>query len=67
MSEEVGSLRVGLALDSATFDQSLKSVDRNLKALGGEMGIIRAKGNEWGLGSFFYENVPFKTFSSFLE
>jgi phage-related minor tail protein len=48
MAEEVGSLRVGLALDSATFDQSLKSVDRNLKALGQEMAIIRARGSEWG-------------------
>lgn len=46
--EEVGSLRVGLSLDSATFDQSLKSVDRNIKALGQEMSIIRARGSEWG-------------------
>lgn len=48
MADDVGSLRVGLSLDSATFDQSLKSIDRNLKALGGEMAIIRARGSEWG-------------------
>ncbi|MCZ8541961.1 phage tail tape measure protein [Psychrobacillus psychrodurans] len=48
MADDVGNLRVGLSLDSATFDQSLKSVDRNLKALGGEMAIIRARGTEWG-------------------
>lgn len=48
MAEEVGSLRVGLSIDSAKFEQSLASVDRNLKALGGEMAIIRAKGNDWG-------------------
>lgn len=46
--QEVGNLRVGLALDSANFEQSLSSVDRNLKALGGEMAIVRAKGKEWG-------------------
>ncbi|WP_427137217.1 phage tail tape measure protein [Psychrobacillus psychrodurans] len=48
MAEEVGSLRVGLSLDSATFEQSMKSVDRNLKALGQEMAIVRARGTEWG-------------------
>ncbi len=48
MSEEVGSLRVGLALDSATFDKSLASINRNIKGLGQEMSIIRGRGNEWG-------------------
>lgn len=48
MADDVGNLRVGLSLDSASFDSSMKSIDRNLKALGQEMAIIRARGNEWG-------------------
>lgn len=48
MAEEIGSLRVGLSLDSATFDQSLASINRNIKGLGQEMAIIRGRGNEWG-------------------
>lgn len=48
MAEEVGSLKVGLSIDSAKFEQSLASVDRNLKALGGEMAIARNKGKDWG-------------------
>ncbi|MDX1769889.1 MAG: phage tail tape measure protein [Planococcaceae bacterium] len=48
MAEEVGALKVGLSIDSAKFEQSMKSVDRNLKALGGEMAIVRARGKEWG-------------------
>ena len=48
MTADVGSLRVGLSLDSAQFTQSLASVERNVKALGQEMSIIRARGNDWG-------------------
>lgn len=46
--EEVGSLKVGLSMDSAKFEQSLASVDRNIKELGQDMAIVRAKGKEWG-------------------
>lgn len=66
MAEEVGSLRVGLSLDSATFDQSMKSVDRNLKALGGEMAIVRAKGADWG-NSIQGLSTKQKTLSTMLE
>ena len=48
MADEVGALKVGLSIDSAKFEKSLASVDRNLKALGGEMAIVRARGKEWG-------------------
>lgn len=48
MTEDIGSLRVSLALDGSDFNKSMASVDRNIKALSQEMSIIRAKGNEWG-------------------
>lgn len=66
MAEEVGSLRVGLSIDSAEFDQSLSSVDRNLKALGGEMAIVRAKGKDWG-NSLEGLGSKQKTLSTLLE
>jgi hypothetical protein len=43
MAEEVGALKVGLSIDSAKFEQSMASVDRNLKALGQEW-HFRTKG-----------------------
>lgn len=48
MPEDVGSLAVSLSLDSSEFNRPLASVDRNLKALGGELSAIRNKGKEWG-------------------
>ena len=48
MAEDIGSLKVSLSMDGADFNQSLASVERNVKALGQEMSSIRAKGNEWG-------------------
>lgn len=47
-NEEIGSLKVSLALDDSGFTRLLASVDRNLKSLGGELAIIRNKGKEWG-------------------
>lgn len=47
-NEEIGNLKVSLGLDTAGFDRPLASVDRNLKSLGGELAIIRNKGDEWG-------------------
>lgn len=46
--EEVGELGVRLSLDSSDFNRPLQSVERNLKALGGELATIRNKGSEWG-------------------
>lgn len=66
MAEEIGSLRVGLSLDSAKFEQSMSSVDRNIKALGQDMAIVRAKGNEWG-NSLEGLSVKQKTLSTLLE
>ncbi|MFC4409429.1 phage tail tape measure protein [Chungangia koreensis] len=63
---EVGSLRVGLSLDSANFEQSLASVDRNVKALGQEMAIVRAKGKDWG-NSLDGLGTKQKTLSTLLE
>lgn len=48
MAEEVGELGVKLSLDSSDFNRPLQSVERNLKALGGELATIRNKGAEWG-------------------
>lgn len=48
MAEDIGSLRVSISMDEADFNQSLASVERNVKALGQEMSGIRAKGKEWG-------------------
>jgi TP901 family phage tail tape measure protein len=45
---DVGSLAIRLSLDDAEFNQSMSQVNRNLKTLGGEMGIIRNKGKDWG-------------------
>ena len=64
--QEVGSLRVGISLDSAKMEQSLASVDRNLKALGGEMAIIRAKGDSWGKSTEGLTTKQ-KTLSTMLE
>lgn len=47
-NEEIGSLKVSLALDDSGFTRPLASVDRNLKSLGGELAILRNKGAEWG-------------------
>lgn len=47
-NDEVGNLRVSLSLDSSDFNRPLASVDRNLKALGGELAEIRNRGREWG-------------------
>jgi TP901 family phage tail tape measure protein len=48
MADDVGSLRVSLSLDSADFSQSMASVDRSLRTLGGELSIIRAQGQDYG-------------------
>lgn len=66
MTEEVGSLRVGLSMDSAKFEQSMSSIDRNLKTLGQEMAIVRAKGKEWG-NTTEGLTVKQKTLSTLLE
>ncbi|MDX1806537.1 MAG: hypothetical protein R3267_05900 [Paenisporosarcina sp.] len=64
--EEVGSLKVGLSMDSAKFEQSLASVDRNIKALGQDMAIVRAKGKEWGESTEGL-TIKQKTLSTMLE
>lgn len=48
MTEDIGSLRVSIGLDGSDFNKSMASVERNVKALGQEMSILRAKGDEWG-------------------
>ena len=48
MAEEVGNLGVKLSLDSSDFNRPLASVERNIKALSGELSAIRSKGDEWG-------------------
>lgn len=48
MAEEVGNLKVKLALDGADFQRSMASVDRSLKTLGQEMRINQNRGKEWG-------------------
>ncbi len=47
-NEEIGNLKVSLALDDTQFNKPLASVERNLKGLGQELAIIRNKGKEWG-------------------
>ena len=47
MAEEVGNLGVKLSLDSSDFNRPLASVERNIKALSGELSAIRSKGDEW--------------------
>lgn len=47
-NEEIGNLKVSLALDDTQFNRPLASVERNLKGLGQELAIIRNKGKEWG-------------------
>lgn len=47
-NEEIGNLKVSLALDDTQFNRPLANVERNLKGLGQELAIIRNKGKEWG-------------------
>ncbi len=44
----IGSLKVSLSLDSADFNKSMASIDRDVKTLGGELSTLRAKGKDWG-------------------
>ena len=46
--QEVGNLAVRLSLDSANFEQSMSSINRNLKALGQEMRGNQNLGRDWG-------------------
>ncbi|QFF98789.1 phage tail tape measure protein [Psychrobacillus glaciei] len=46
--QEVGRLKVSLSIDSANFEKSISSIDRNLKAMGQEMASARNKGKDWG-------------------
>lgn len=57
---------MGLSLNSATFEQSMASVDRNIKALGQEMAAVRNKGKDWG-NSIEGLGVKQKTLSTLLE
>ena len=45
---EVGNLAVKLSLDSANFERSMSSIDRNLKAMGQEMRGLQNHGKTWG-------------------
>jgi phage-related minor tail protein len=46
--KRIGDLSVRVSLDATNINQSTQQINRNLKTLGGEMSIIRNKGNEWG-------------------
>ncbi|KAA0944151.1 phage tail tape measure protein [Sporosarcina sp. ANT_H38] len=48
MAEDIGSLAISLSIDSANFEQSMSSIDRNLRAMGQEMRSVQARGREWG-------------------
>ncbi|MFD2446380.1 phage tail tape measure protein [Bacillus sp. CGMCC 1.16607] len=45
---EIGSLAVSLSLDASNFNGSIAQVDRSLKAMGGELQSIKAKGADYG-------------------
>ncbi|TDL34580.1 hypothetical protein E2R51_02360 [Jeotgalibacillus sp. S-D1] len=47
-NEEVGKLKVSLSLDSANFERSMASTERNIKTMGQELSILRNKGKDWG-------------------
>jgi len=48
MAEDIGNLAIKLSIDSAKFEQSMASIDRNLKAMGQEMRGLQNHGNAWG-------------------
>lgn len=45
---ELGSLAVSLSMDASNFNGTISQVDRNLKAMGGELQAVRAQGAEYG-------------------
>lgn len=45
---EVGNLRVNLGLDSAQFDRSITSLNRQLQTVGQEFRTLQNKGKDWG-------------------
>lgn len=46
--QEVGNLAVRISLDSANFEQSMASINRNLRTLGQEMRGNQNLGRDWG-------------------
>lgn len=45
---EIGSLAVSLTMDATNFNGTISQVDRNLKAMGGELQAVKAKGADYG-------------------
>lgn len=45
---EIGSLAVSLTMDASKFNGTVSQVDRNLRAMGGELQAIKAKGADFG-------------------
>ncbi|MEG0450120.1 MAG: hypothetical protein RR595_09705 [Lysinibacillus sp.] len=45
---EIGSLAVSLSMDASNFNGTVSQVDRNLRAMGGELQAVRAQGTEFG-------------------
>ncbi|MGE7020411.1 phage tail tape measure protein [Solibacillus cecembensis] len=48
MAAEIGSLAVSLSMDANNFNGTISQVDRNLRAMGGELQAVRAQGTEYG-------------------
>ena len=45
---EIGSLAVSLTMDASKFNGTISQVDRNLRAMGGELQAIKARGADYG-------------------
>lgn len=48
MTTNIGSLAVSLSLDSSNFNNSMASVDRNLRSMGSELKAAKALGTDYG-------------------
>lgn len=48
MAAEIGSLAVSLSMDASNFNGTISQVDRNLRAMGGELQAVRAQGADYG-------------------
>lgn len=48
MTAEIGSLAVSLSMDASNFNGTISQVDRNLRAMGGELQAVRAQGADYG-------------------